>query len=306
VVVKLEALDSFAARHHGLVTRAAAERVGISRSSWYRAIQSGAFEPLHPNVARVWGSPITRAQHILAAVFAAGPGTLASHRSSAWLWTVDRPTEDPVDVILGARARHALPDGIVVHRPTDRYDLRPVMRQNVPTTNPMRMLLDLGAVDPPAVFDAMIAVMSAKFVSPTAIRAALQRHARRGRHGTVALRTALERWADEELPPDSDLEAAMVTLAAAHGLPPVQFHAIVEGFEVDFLVVDTKVIIECDGWATHGLDRDQFEFDRVRDAVLTAAGYLMVHTTWRQITSTPHAAAARIRAVVEQWHRSSR
>lgn len=306
MIVKLEALDPFAVRHHGLVTRDAAERVGISRSSWYRAIQSGAFEPLSPNVARVWGSPVTRAQHIQAAVFAAGPGTLASHRSSAWLWTVDRPDEDPIDVILGARTRHALPDGVVVHRPTDRHDLRAVMRQNIPTTNPMRMLLDLGAVDPPAVFDAMIAVMSAKFASPLAIRAALHRHARRGRHGTVALRAALERWADEELPPDSVLEAAMHDLVHRFGLPQVQFHAIVEGYEVDFLIAGTKVIIECDGWATHGLDRDQFEFDRIRDADLTGAGYLTVHTTWRQITSTPDAAARRIRAVLERWQRSTR
>jgi hypothetical protein len=33
--VKLRALDDFAQRHHCLITRAAAEQVGISRSAWY-------------------------------------------------------------------------------------------------------------------------------------------------------------------------------------------------------------------------------------------------------------------------------
>lgn len=40
----------------------------------------------------------------------------------------------------------------------------------------------------------------------------------------------------------------------------------VASFEVDFLVCGTRVVIECDGHQVHGLDREQFEFDRIRDA----------------------------------------
>lgn len=61
----------------------------------------------------------------------------------------------------------------------------------------------------------------------------------------------------EELPPDSTLETEMANFVAKYRLPPVVFHPIVAGYEVDFLVVDTTVVIECDGWATHGLQRDQ-------------------------------------------------
>ena len=165
----------------------------------------------------------------------------------------------------------------------------------------MRMLLDLGAVDPDAVEAAMIAVMSSKVASPAAIRAALFRHAKRGRRGVTALRTALQTWLDEELPPDSALEAAMASVVSMSRLPQLQFHAIVIGFEVDFLVIGTNIIVECDGWVSHGLDRDQFEFDRVRNAELIAAGYTIVHITWRQLKNAPDQVAERLRNVIERW-----
>jgi very-short-patch-repair endonuclease len=199
------------------------------------------------------------------------------------------------------RARYSRVRGVVVHRPRDLVDLRPVLRSQVPTTNPLRMLVDLGAVDEGAVRAAMIAVMASKVASPTAIRAALLRHARSGRHGVTALRLALEEWIDDELPPDSELEVRMARLIRNHRLPDVQFHAIVEGYEVDFLVVGTRVILECDGWGSHGLDRDQFEFDRIRNAELLAAGYVVVHFTWKRLHEHPARIAQRIRQVLARW-----
>lgn len=301
--VRLEQLDNFAQRHHGLVTRTAAATNGVGRSSWYRAIESGHLEQLYPNVARVWGSPSTLAQRALAAVWAAGDGAMASHRTSAALWGIDRPDDDPIEILLPSRRRDAQPTGVTVHRPRDLLDLRPIMRQKVPTTNPMRMLLDLGAVDGEAVAAALTSVLASKVASPAAIRSALVRHAKRGRHGVTALRTALEAWLDEELPPDSELEARMAALLIAHRLPPVQFHAVVIGFEVDFLVQGTNVILECDGWGSHGLNRDQFEFDRIRNVELVAAGYAVVHFTWRRLVDHPDWVAAKIRQAVDRWAR---
>lgn len=299
--MNLEHLDAFAQRHHGLITRRQAIAVGSSRSAWYRALASGLFEALYPNVARLWGSPSTVHQQALAAVWAVGDDALASHRTSAALWGIERPETDPIDVLIPSRARHALPRGVVIHRPVDLLDLRPQHRQRVPTTNPLRMLLDLGAVDPEAVEPAMIAIMAAKVASPAAIRGALFRHARRGRSGVTALRTALNAWLDDEVPPDSVLETAMAQLRQRFGLPMMHFHAIVAGYEVDFLITGTSIVIECDGWGTHGLDRDQFEYDRVRNGELVAAGYHLVHITWRRLRTQPDSVASQLRQVVERW-----
>lgn len=298
--VDFSRFDQFAADHHGLITRARFEALGGSRAAWYRAITARRIEQVHPNVARLIGSPETFEQRALAAVWAAGPGAMASHRTAAALWGIARPEDDPIDVILTARTREASLAGVIVHRPRDRTDLRPVVRRNVPATNPLRMLLDLGAVDPDAVPDALVQVLSTKAASPAAVRSAIARHSRRGRHGITALRAALESWLEEELPPDSVLEARVATLLQRHGLE-AQFHARVAGYEVDFLVIGTKVVIECDGWGTHGLLRDQFEFDRVRNAELVAAGYVIVPVTWRQLQHDPSGFVQRLLAALRQW-----
>lgn len=301
VSVRLHRLDAFATRHHGLITLPDAQRLGVSRSSWYRAIDSQHFEQLHPGVVRLWGTPSTFEQRALAAAWATGPDSMTSHRTSSRLWGVERPADDPIDVIAPQRNRGPRPDGVVLHRPRDLFDLRPIVRRGVPTTNPMRMLLDLGAVDEASVYDALIAVMSAKVASPAAIRSALVRHSKKGRHGVTALRSALDQWLDDELPPDSELEDRMASLVREYRLPKVLFHPMVQGYEVDFLIAGTRIVIECDGWKTHGLDRDQFEFDRIRNVDLTAAGYVMVHITWRRLTTQPAKVAEQLWKVLREW-----
>ncbi len=299
--MQLQHLDRYARRHHGLITREAASRLGVSQSAWYRALDSGHLERLYPTVARLWGTEPTLHQRALAAVWATGPGTMASHRTAAALWGVTRPADEPIEVMMPNRNRYSRLAGIVVHRPRDLLDMRPIMRDRVPTTNPMRMLIDLGAVDPLAVESALIDVLATRATSPIAMRSAFLRHARRGRNGIGPMRAALESWMNEELPPDSLLESKMARLVASYGLPEVEFHATVAGYEVDFLVVGTRIILECDGWGSHGLDRDQFEFDRVRGDDLLAAGYVTSHFTWRQLTNGPGRVAARIQSVVARW-----
>jgi very-short-patch-repair endonuclease len=298
--MNLEQVADWSRKYHGLVSRGRAQAMGMSRSAWYRAVASGQLEQLYPNVARLWGAPETLPQRALAAVWAAGGDAMSSHRTSAALWNIERPESDPIDVLFPSRMRHALPAGVAIHRPRDLHDLRPILRQQVPTTNPLRMLLDLGAVDPDAVPTAMVSLMVAKVASPAAIRSTLSRHAERGRHGITALRRALEEWLDDELPPDSQLEATMARAITRHRLPAMQFHAMVCGFEVDFLVIGTNVVIECDGWASHGLQRDQFEFDRIRGNKLAAAGFVVLHITWRRLRNESAAVAEEILDVVRR------
>ena len=301
VGVKLSLLDPFAARHHGLVTIAAAADLNISRDTWFRGIKAGLLIRVHPGVARVVGVPVTREQMILAAVLAAGDGAVASHRSAAFLWGVTRPVDDPIDIILPNRHRQATLAGVVTHRPRDLKELRAIHRSGVPTTTPMRMLVDRGAVDPLGLGAALEETFVSKVARPPAVRAGLVRHAKRGRTGITALRAALDAWPLADHPGDSALEARMAELIVTYRLPPVRFHQMVAGFEVDFRVVGTNVVLECDGYATHGLRRDQFEFDRVRDAEVTAAGFITVRFTWRQITAQPSLVARRIEAVLRQW-----
>ncbi len=98
-------------------------------------------------------------------------------------------------------------------------------------------------------------VVTNGLASPVALRAAVDVHARRGRHGVPAFRDALDEWVLDGKPTDSVLEPAMHRLVDDHGLPPVEFHAVIGGYEVDFWIIDSPVVLECDGWETHGRNR---------------------------------------------------
>ena len=115
------------------------------------------------------------------------------------------------------------------------------------------------------------------------------------------MRDALDRWSLDDKPVDSDLEALMAEILETFGLPGAEFHAHVGGYEVDFWITDSNVVIECDGWSSHGVDHDQFEFDRIRDADLLAKGVITQRVTWRQMVRGPRSVARRIEATLAKW-----
>lgn len=273
-------LDRFGRTHHGLISFAHAAGLGMSRIDWNRLVaDERRFEVLHPDVARVIGAPTSVEQRIAAAVLAAGPGACASHRSGARVWGAPRPDDDPVDVMLVGRTRRARLPGVVIHRPRDLDDLTPSVRQGIATNNPLRILTDLGAVDPPGVYDALHHFIMRGWVNTASVAAVLDRHRGRGYRGATALRNALDQWLVDGKPADSELEIRMAKILDDQGLPAMTFHAEVLGFEVDFLVDGTNVVVECDGWSTHGLDRQVFLSDRDKDSYLMSKGYVVVRVT---------------------------
>jgi very-short-patch-repair endonuclease len=297
----LTRLDQFARQHHSLVTRRAFMAAGYSERQWYRAIELGLIDLVHPKVARMIGSERTASQAICAAVLAAGRDAMASHRSAAFLWGIPRPEGEPIDVLLPRRSRRSDVGDFIVHRPRDLKDLTPVLRTGIRTTNILRTLCDLGAFDRQAVPAAVGHVVTTSLASAAALRKAVDRHSRRGRPGTPALRDALDDWVLDGKPVDSLLEPAMRRVLLRYGLPPAEFHAIVGGYEVDFRITDSPIVLECDGWTSHGLDRAQFEKDRARDAELTALGYVVIRFTYRMLIKRPHKVAGPIRRNVERW-----
>lgn len=296
--MRLSDFDQHARQHHGIITL---EASGLTRSAWYRALRAGTIEQVHPFVARLYGTPDTPEQRIAAALAALGDRAVASHRSAAHLHGIPRPDSDPVDVIVLDRRRSIELKGVVVHDPTDRRRLTPQRHQNLRCTNILRTLVDLGAVDVGSVGGAVGHVLGTGLVSLGAMQTTVVQHSRQGRSGVVALRKAVAEWTIDAKPADSVLEIAMSRLIRRHRLPPVSFHPFIEGYELDFVVDGTPVLLECDGWASHGLDKAQFERDRARDAELTAKGWIVVHFTYRQIIKEPKTTADRFRAAIERW-----
>ncbi len=247
----------------------------------------------------------------MAAVLAAGQGAIASHRSAAHLWGIARPDDDPVDLIVPGRRRHPRlaagvtigdrPVQVHVHRPSDVARLTPQRRDAIPCTNILRTLLDLGAVAPDAVERALITAMADGRTRLGALVAVVAEQGRSGRRGVVALREAIAEVSLDHKPVDSDLETTMAALATRYDLPTMEFHALIAGWEVDFWIVDTPIVLECDGWGSHGLDREQFERDRRRDDDLRGAGWVVLRFSYRAIVRRPTDTARRIRRSVARW-----
>lgn len=300
--------DRPALARHGLISLPTS---GLSRAGWYRALASGVFEQLHPGVARLAGTAPTYRQRVAAAVIAASRSTvaLASHRSAAalWLdtpetaWTFGKSTDQrPIDITLPDRGRFRTLAGVSIHRPTDSARLAPHRIDAIRCTNILRTLLDVGAVEPAGAGQLLGHALASREVTLDAVETMLLEHGRQGRGGVRALRAAVDEWAIDAKPADSVLEVAFRRLVDRFDLPPVEFHPVIEGWEVDFRFVETRVLVECDGWMSHGLDRSQFERDRRRDADLAAAGWVVSRFTYRAITREAADTARRLRAVLDR------
>ncbi len=296
--MKASAFDAWARAHHGLITF---QSSGLSRSAWYRAIEAGSLDQIHPHVARLPGTATTPEQRIAAAVLAAGGDALASHRASARLWGIVRSEHDPVDLVTPSLNRGISLDGVFIHRTTDLDHLNAQRRDGIRCTSVLRMLVDLGAVDPAGVTEAVGHAIATRLAELGAIERTLEIHARPGRPGIRALRAAINEFTIDAKPSDSTLESAMARLVARYRLPAVDFHPTIEGWEVDFRVRGTPVILECDGWTYHGLDRGNFERDRRKDAELIGAGWIVIRFTYRSIMTTPGRTADRIRTAIARW-----
>lgn len=291
---------------HQLILRDELLAVGFSAHSWRTACERLVIREVHPGVAIEPGRELDPTSRIAAAVEGVGTGSLASHRSAAFLWGISINGTDPIDIIRTERGARSCLDGVKVHRPVDGDDLEPVEIHGIPTTSAIRTLLDLGAERRIAVDDTLVTFIARGLVTVDSVDDALRRHSERGRTGLVALRTALHRVVLTEKPVDSVLEERMARLARRYRLPKLRFHAVVEGYVVDFLIVGTPFYIECEGWTYHGLDKEQFEFDRRREAVLSAAGYIAIRLTWKQIVHEPAFVARHVVGIVRNWENSTR
>jgi very-short-patch-repair endonuclease len=93
------------------------------------------------------------------------------------------------------------------------------------------------------------------------------------------------------------MEERMLALCRYHELPAPLVNEEIEGYTVDFVWPERRLIIETDGWRAHGT-RAAFERDRHRDADLTAAGWRVLRITWKRLTGEPQAVATQLSSLL--------
>jgi very-short-patch-repair endonuclease/predicted transcriptional regulator of viral defense system len=286
-------IAALAARQHGVVSHEQLRRIGLSPREIERRVEAGRLHRLHRGVYAVGHPEVSREGRYLAAVLFAGEGACLSHRSAADLWELRASKEDETDVTAASDRRG---DATVRIR-RDALDARETMtRDGIRVTKPLRTLLDLAAcVDQPEVERAIRQAVYRKLTTTTLLAEAVQQ--RPGQRGTKRLRDALSRIADAPGVTRSPLEERFIAFLRKHKLPLPELNAPIQGYEVDCVWHDQKLIVELDGRDAH-LQMPAFESDRARDAALLAAGWPVMRITTRRMRRDGAELASQLRAVL--------
>jgi predicted transcriptional regulator of viral defense system len=266
-----------AERQWGVVSRAQLLGLGISPAAIAMWRRRGRLHVVYRGAYAVGHASLGREGRRLAAVLACGPGAVLSHKSAASHWGLLRTDQTRIDV-TAPRGRHGAP-GIRLHRSRslDAQDI--TSHEGIPITSVSRTLLDLAATARPSELERAVAQAERlQLYDHRAITDVIARG--NGHRGTAILARATTReakWTRNEW------EAAFLELIRTAGLPePLTndaFDAPDHGHcEPDYHWPTHRVIVETDGWETHGT-RAAFRADRAKDAALTASGYRVLRFT---------------------------
>jgi very-short-patch-repair endonuclease len=210
------------------------------------------YSTVHPALLTIEG-------RYLAAVRACGASAALWRRTAGAHLGLRPQSRGPIEVIVPSTNGRAKRPGLLIHRSTSLVSEDVAEVDGIPTTTPRRTLQDLGKILPVD-------------------------------HFAAALRRAeilrLDTGPRPEYTPDrslSDLERDLISICRSEGFPLPEQNVVVGPYKVDFLWREARLIIETDGWETHGT-RGAFEADRARDADLTIRGFRPVRLTHRQVS----------------------
>jgi very-short-patch-repair endonuclease len=287
-----------ASRQHGVMTRDQLLGLGLTRRAIEHRLRNGRLHRL-PQQKHCWrgiylvGRPdLTRRGVWMAAVLAAGPGALLSHRSAAALWAIrTEPNQAEIEVTVPATGRR--PPGLRVHRRGSLGEADRVVHQGIPVTTPVRTMIDLGTcLTAPQLEAAVNEADKLDLIDPETLRTALEN--RPGLPGAAGLRRVLDRRTF--VLTESELERRFLPLVRRARLPRPQTGVRVNGFKIDFYWPELGLVVETDGLRYHRTPAQQAR-DRERDQAHTAAGLTPLRFTHAQVAFESDRVVATLTAV---------
>lgn len=282
-------LVRLARAQNGVVSDAQLQAAGLTREAIRGRVRRGRLVRLFRGVYAVGDPVLMPLARPAATLLSLGAASLLSHRSAAAIWGLAEA--DPA--VIDATAVGANPGGrpgVRLHRIKQLHpdDIR--TRSNLRLTAPARTLIDFAAqADSSELQEAFGEARAKRLLTDPALAAALNR-VPPNHPGAAIVRPMLEHGGTYER---SKAERILRRLCREAQLPQPLVNARLHGFLVDFFWPEANLIVEVDGYATHGT-RQAFEGDRRRDQVHVAAGYVVLRVTWHQLLHEPLAVLARI------------
>jgi very-short-patch-repair endonuclease len=255
-----------ATRHDGIVERRQLIELGLSPAAIDHRVRAGRLIVLYRGVYAAGHGALSKRGRLRAALIAAGPTAVLSHRTAAILWRLTSRMPPFVEVTVTRKGPRTRP-GLIVHetrRPLDVGTIR-----SLPLTAPLRTLIDLAPTEPQHRLEKLCAeALVLKLVTQEQV------------DGARIIDPALA------APTRSEFERAFFPELRKAGLPrPIAGYPITP-YTADFAWPAERVIVETDGWNFHR-NRFAFEDDRARDAYLAARGWIVVRITWRRLRKQP-------------------
>jgi very-short-patch-repair endonuclease len=262
-----------AARQHGVISVGQLIAAGLTYEAIRRRVRTGHLHRIFRGVYAVGHRNLTHQGWWMAAVLACGEGAVLSHRSAAMHWGLLNATKGIVEITVPTAGGRCQRMGIRVHRSTSLTPKAATLRQGIPTTTPARTILDLRrGVDRPTL---QAAIAQAEIL-----------------HLPIG---NMAGFVHE--PTRSELERQFLRLCTRHGLPKPEVNVRVGPYEVDFLWRAHKLIVETDGYATHG-GRSAFHSDKARDARLRVMGYSVQRFSYEHVVREPGFVADTVRSLL--------
>lgn len=296
-------LADLAEGQHGLFTFRQAVEIGWSEAALRRAVARGIVLRTSPALYRVAGARWTWTTAAMAgALWSDG---LVSHRSAAALrnWDGARRTL-PVDALVQRWARRLGPvEHVKLHETRDLRGADFDRVNGVPCTSVARTLIDLCAVEHPAV--AAMALDHACRTTPGTLEVVHRRYLelkKRGRRGIGLMGRLLDERLGAGQFSASGFETSTLRLLRDVGLPePVKQFEVRDGDFLAFIDLAWPEIrwgVECDSLAHHSGKRAH-EWDRQRRRGLIKRGWSLAEVTYDDVTLRR---AATGRELVELYH----
>lgn len=258
-------------------------------------VSRGLLLPIHRTVFALGVRRSTLEARAMAGVLACGAGAVASHGTAAALHGMLNARGGPVHVTTPPPTRR-LPD--VSSHVSRSGGARSTTVAGVPCTGPPRTVVDLASADGTAAASRASSTLAGRrALRPRAVERELRAFPHR--RGTAAVLALLEEHRVAVTGRTrSQLEEAALRLCAHHRLPTPSVNQLVElpegTYEADLLWAEARLIVELDGWATHG-HTDGFRKDRRRDFDFELAGWSTVRLLWSDVTADAEATADRLR-----------
>lgn len=285
---------------HGVLSPADGALAGLSDGRIRRLVERGILERSGRGVLVATASPPTWEQEVMKAVTAAGAAALASHHTAAFLHGLTDRRPKTMEVVMPRWDRSV--HGFTVHESTDLLVEDADLVDGIPTTTPVRTVVDLGATAPWLVEPALERGVRLEMFTLTDIARFIGRVGRRGRRGVGVIRPLVEERLHWDGLTESELED-LFRKAWGPRLPhPVPQHIILDDAgrfvcRADFAFPDRRLRIELDSEAFH-MDRPTFRRDRSVQNRTSQLGWQTLRYTWWDLVGRPAEVVEQVQAVL--------